>query len=518
MAERDEYLDSLRRLQAEFENYKKRVLQAAGRPGGPGRRVPGGQAAAGARRAGPGHRPRRRRRLRRGQGPGRGLGLLPGGPGQGGPRADRPGGRAVRPHRPRGGRHQVPRPRRRRAGTAVGRAPVVAQVMRAGYRWHGTVVRPAMVMVQGYRRPGDDAETRRTQSADREETRWRRNANGSRRTTTRPSGCRRRPPPRRSPAPTGSWPRSTTRTPIPGTTRTFKEISAAYDVLGDADKRKEYDEVRTLGPAGRRLPRRLRRVAAVPGGGTFRVEDVGDLGDLFGGLFGGGRRRRPAAGPQRGADVETELHLTFEDAVRGVTTSVNVTTDARCHTCSGSGSAPGTRPDTCPRCGGTGRSRTTRVCSPSARSARSAAGGAPSSPTPAPPARGPGSSTATARSRSGMPAGVEDGQRIRVKGRGAAGRGGGPAGDLYVVARVGPPQPVRSQGANLTLTVPVGFAEAALGHDADGAHPGGTGDPAGPAGTPSGRTFRVKGRGVPGGRKPPPATCWSPSRWPCRTS
>ncbi|HZM56453.1 MAG TPA: DnaJ domain-containing protein, partial [Acidimicrobiales bacterium] len=137
----------------------------------------------------------------------------------------------------------------------------------------------------------------------------------------------------------------------PGQEETFKEITAAYDVLGDAERRKEYDEVRTMGPAA--------GAGGFPGGygggGTYRVEDMGDLGDLFGGLFGRGRRGGGgAAGPQRGSDVEAELHLSFEDAVHGVTTSVNLTTDARCHTCAGSGSAPGTRPAACPMCGGTG--------------------------------------------------------------------------------------------------------------------------------------------------------------------
>ena len=166
----------------------------------------------------------------------------------------------------------------------------------------------------------------------------------------------------------------------PGQEETFKEISAAYDVLGDADRRKEYDEVRAMGPAAGGFGGFPGGFGG-PGGGTFRVEDMGDLGDLFGGLFGRGRRGRAAAraGPQRGADVETELHLSFEDAVQGVTTSVNLTTDARCHTCGGIGCGPGHAARHLPplrRC--RAPSRTTRVSSRSARSARSARGGAPS--------------------------------------------------------------------------------------------------------------------------------------------
>ena len=234
----------------------------------------------------------------------------------------------------------------------------------------------------------------------------------------------------------------------PGDDELFKEISAAYDVLGDADKRKEYDEVRTMGPAAGGFPGGFGGGGGFPGGGTYRTQDMGDLGDLFGGLFGRGRRNPQQAGPQRGADVETELHLTFEDAVTGVTTSVNVTTDARCHTCSGSGVEH--------------RNRSVKVR---------------------------------------LPAGVEDGKRIRVKGRGAAGRAGGPAGDLYVIARVGRHSLFGRKGKNLTLTVPVGFAEAALGTTLTVPTLDDQVTLRLSPGTPSGRTFRVKGRGVPGGKK-----------------
>ena len=129
----------------------------------------------------------------------------------------------------------------------------------------------------------------------------------------------------------------------PGREDRFKEISAAYDVLGDEGRRKEYDEVRRLGPMG------FGGGAGGPGGPGFEGGfsfDVGDLGDLFGGLFGRGGRgggaggRSRGAGPQRGADLETELHLSFEEAVHGVTTSVNLTSEAPCSVCHGSGAAP----------------------------------------------------------------------------------------------------------------------------------------------------------------------------------
>ena len=127
----------------------------------------------------------------------------------------------------------------------------------------------------------------------------------------------------------------------PGSEERFKEVSVAYDVLGDADKRKEYDEVRRLGPAAAGV--------GGPGGFNFTTGDFTDLGDLFGGLFGGRRR-----GPQRGADLETALHLSFADAVAGVTTTVTLPSSEACHTCGGNGAAPGTGFVQCERCGGRG--------------------------------------------------------------------------------------------------------------------------------------------------------------------
>lgn len=277
----------------------------------------------------------------------------------------------------------------------------------------------------------------------------------------------------------------------------FKEISAAYDVLGDAAKRKEYDEVRRLGAAGFGGGG-----FGGPGGSTFRVEDLGDLGDLFGGLGGFGGRRSRGAGPRRGADVEAELHLSFEDAVRGVTTSVNVAGEARCETCHGSGAAPGTQPVTCPTCHGTGALQDNQGLFSLSRVCPQCSGRGTIIETPCPTCRGTGVTRRTRSVKVRIPAGVEDGQRIRVKGRGAAGRANGPAGDLYVVVHVDGHPVFGRRGKNLTLTVPVTFAEAALGTTVTVPT---LDDPVTlriPAGTASGQTFRVKGRGVPsGGRR-----------------
>ncbi len=283
----------------------------------------------------------------------------------------------------------------------------------------------------------------------------------------------------------------------PGHEDTFKEISAAYDVLGDADRRKEYDEVRAMGPAaGAGFPGGF----GGPGGGTFRVEDMGDLGDLFGGLFGRGRRGGTNS-PQRGSDVEAELHLSFEDAVKGVTTSVNLTTDARCHTCAGSGSAPGTQPATCPRCHGSGTLQDDQGLFSLSQICPQCGGRGTVVTTPCPTCNGTGVEHRNRSVKVRIPAGVEDGQRIRVKGRGAAGRGNAPSGDLYVVVRVDRHGLFGRRGRNLTLSVPVSYPEATLGTTLT--VPTLT-EPVTlkvPAGTPSGRTFRVKGRGVPAGRK-----------------
>jgi molecular chaperone DnaJ len=288
----------------------------------------------------------------------------------------------------------------------------------------------------------------------------------------------------------------------PGQEETFKEISAAYDVLGDADRRKEYDEVRAMGPAAGGFGGGFPGGFGGPGGGgTYRVEDMGDLGDLFGGLFGRGRRGGGTTGPQRGADLETELHLSFEDAVNGVTTSVNLTSDVRCHTCGGTGAAPGTQPVTCPRCGGSGTLQDDQGLFSLSQICPQCGGRGTVVTTPCPTCSGTGVEHRNRTVKVRIPAGVEDGQRIRVKGKGAAGRGNAPSGDLYVVVRVDRHGVFGRRGRNLTLTVPISYPEATLGTTLT--VPTLT-EPVTlrvAPGTPSGRTFRVKGRGVPAGKK-----------------
>jgi len=292
----------------------------------------------------------------------------------------------------------------------------------------------------------------------------------------------------------------------PGSEDRFKEISAAYDVLGDEAKRKEYDEIRRLGAAGVGGFGGFPGGFGGPGGQTIRIEDLGDLGDLLGGLggvFGGGRRQR-AAGPRRGADVETELHLSFEDAVRGITTTVNVAGEARCETCGGSGAAPGTTPVTCPRCGGKGFLDEPQGLFSLSRVCPECAGRGTKIEKPCPTCKGSGVTTRTRPVKVRIPPGVEDGQRIRVKGRGEAGRANGPSGDLYVAVHVGNHPLFARRGRNLTITVPVTYPEAVLGTTVTVPTLDGQVTLRVPHGTTPGKTFRVKGRGVPGhGRSGP---------------
>lgn len=274
----------------------------------------------------------------------------------------------------------------------------------------------------------------------------------------------------------------------------FKEVAAAYDVVGDPERRAEYDEVRRLGPAASGFP----GGGAGGFGGGFQFQDAGDLGDLLGQMFGRGRGGgRRGTGPHRGQDLETELHLTFDDAVAGVTTAVHLTSDAPCGTCHGSGARPGTTPVTCARCGGAGVVSDDQGPFAFSSACPACGGRGVRVEDPCPTCRGSGIERRPREVKVRIPAGVDDGQRIRLKGRGGPGRNGGPAGDLYVVVHVSPHPLFKRSGRDLTLTVPITFPEAALG--ADIAVPTLGGPPVTvriPEGTRSGRTFRVKGRGV----------------------
>ena len=286
----------------------------------------------------------------------------------------------------------------------------------------------------------------------------------------------------------------------PGSEERFKEISAAYDVLGDEAKKKEYDEVRRLGASG--------NIFASPGegaggfGGSFRVDDLGDLiGNIFGRATGRSRGSGGPAtstlGPQRGPDLEASLHLSFMDAVNGLTTTVNVTSEVACHTCGGSGAAPGTAPTTCPVCDGRGVVSDNQGLFSFSQPCQACGGTGVRIETPCPTCHGAGVEYAAREVKVRIPAGVEDGQRIRVKGRGAAGRRGGPPGNLYVVVHVDRHPVFGRRAKDLTVNVPVTFAEAALGTTITVPTLDRPVTLKVPAGTKSGRVLRVRGKGVP---------------------
>jgi molecular chaperone DnaJ len=275
----------------------------------------------------------------------------------------------------------------------------------------------------------------------------------------------------------------------------FKEISAAYDVLGDAEKRKEYDQLRKMGPAS----------------GLFNGQGVDfdfDLGDVFGGLFnrvrGGGRANGAprGGGPQRGRDLEAELHLDFEDAVRGITTTIHLSGEAACSTCHGSGAEPGTIPERCPQCDGSGIVADNQGLFSFSQPCPRCAGRGVIVETPCQACRGTGVERRERGVKVRIPAGVAEGQKIRMKERGGPGRNGGPPGDLYVLVHVSPHLTFARKGDNLTTTVRVPFATLALGGDVD--VPTLEGDVVKikvKAGTQPGTTQRVRGRGVQGANK-----------------
>ncbi len=281
----------------------------------------------------------------------------------------------------------------------------------------------------------------------------------------------------------------------------FKEVSSAYEVIGDPDKRAEYDEARRMGPMAGAFGQGGGMGGAGfggPGGVRF---DTGDISDLIGNLFSrgrpGGGGTPPPSGPRRGADIEADLHLSFEDSIHGATTTVNITSDVRCPDCSGSGAAKGTTPRVCPDCHGTGAVDEDQGFFSFSRPCPSCGGRGRIIDTPCPTCSGVGAVRRPRQVKVRIPQGVRDGQRIRVKGKGAAGANGGPDGDLYVRVHVGSDPMFGRTGDHLTITVPITYPEAALG--ADITVPTVDGEPVTirvPAGTRSGRTFRVRGRGV----------------------
>lgn len=268
----------------------------------------------------------------------------------------------------------------------------------------------------------------------------------------------------------------------------FKEAKEAYDVLRDAEKRAAYDK---FGHDGLRGP------GPGAGGGFGGAEGFADIfGDVFGDIFGGGRSRGGASQVFRGADLGYELKLDLETAVAGDTVTIDVPTQVTCSTCDGSGARKGTTPSTCSTCQGSGQVRMQQGFFSIQQTCPACKGAGTVISDACLDCHGRGRVRQTKTLSVKVPAGVDDGDRIRLSGEGEAGRNGGPPGDLYVEIRVKPHKLFEREGSNLSCEVPVSFATATLGGEVELPTLNGNVSLKVPAGTQSGKNFRLRGKGV----------------------
>jgi molecular chaperone DnaJ len=269
----------------------------------------------------------------------------------------------------------------------------------------------------------------------------------------------------------------------------FKEAAEAYAVLSDPEQRARYDR---YGHAG---------VGATPGGfgpgfaGFQNLEDI--LSDLFGFGFGGPTGGRRSSQVQRGADLRYDLELTLEEAAKGVTTQIRIPRLETCSDCRGSGAAPGTAPETCSTCGGVGQVRYQQGFFSVTRTCPQCRGTGQIIRIPCRTCRGEGRVRREKRIEVKVPAGVDDGMRLRVSGEGEAGIGGGPPGDLQVVIHVREHEIFERQDNNLLCQVSIDFVEAALGAEIEVPLLDGHTTLKIPEGTQTGTTFRLQGKGIP---------------------
>jgi molecular chaperone DnaJ len=269
----------------------------------------------------------------------------------------------------------------------------------------------------------------------------------------------------------------------------FKEINEAYDVLKDEQKRAAYDRFGH---------------AAFEQGGTgqphgFGSDFASSFSDIFEDLFGmGGGRRGRSGGRERGADLRYNMEITLEEAYSGKTAQVRIPTSVTCEACSGSGAKAGSKPKTCPTCGGAGKVRHTQGFFTLERTCVACQGRGQVIDNPCPNCSGAGRVTRERTLSVNVPAGVEDGTRIRLAGEGEAGLRGGPQGDLYIFLSIGPHPFFQRDGADLHCRVPISMVTAALGGGFDvPTIDGGKTRVKVPEGTQSGRRFRLAGKGMP---------------------
>jgi molecular chaperone DnaJ len=267
----------------------------------------------------------------------------------------------------------------------------------------------------------------------------------------------------------------------------FKEVQTAYDVLSDPEKRKQYDR---FGSQNGR-----------PGPAAGPTVDFGDfdIGDILGGLFGGTAQRTRATQrqPLRGNDVEAEVHLSFEDALRGAQAKVPVEMTVACHECGGTGARPGTAPVICPECNGRGVKAENQGLFAFSQPCPRCRGNGTVIEQPCANCHGSGRERRIKTYSVKIKPGVKDGTRIKLKGKGEAGQNGGPAGDLIVVTRVAESAVYERRGDNLVVEVPVSYAQATLGDKVEVPTPEGLVSLKIPAGSEDGKLLRIKGRGAP---------------------
>ncbi len=268
----------------------------------------------------------------------------------------------------------------------------------------------------------------------------------------------------------------------------FKEINEAYDVLKDGDKRAAYD--------------RFGHAAFEQGNGASAHGFGSDFGsafsDIFEGIFGMGGGARRASGRERGADLRYNMEITLEDAFVGKTAEVHIPTSVTCETCSGTGAKPGSKPKVCPHCGGAGKIRQAQGFFTLERTCPGCHGRGQVIEDPCSSCSGSGRVTRERTLSVNIPAGVEDGTRIRLAGEGEAGLRGGPAGDLYIFLSLESHDLFQRDGADLHCRVPVSMVTAALGGEFEVPTIDATKSRVKiPAGTQSGRRFRLQGKGMP---------------------